>query len=219
MYISICYMMFTWYSNTCSFCFFQQSEVWSMGMCAGSLNWLAVSLAWHFPKVIEEIGFERTTTNHNGGATDALPSEVKLAQGYVVNLGKFFLSACVPPDQFNAIANLLRRLQHVSDCKVLDFMLSNPDVPVDTSKVFGSHRTKAIGNAISTWRALTLSSKLCMIKSMTGPSSLRNWLCLSPSSLLSQTQSWKTRCWGVAWPLPVILIVDTFLEVTQKALE
>jgi len=142
-----------------------------------------------FSKVIEEIGFERTTTNHNGGATDALPSEVKLAQGYVVNLGKFFLSACVPPDQFNAIANLLRRLQHVSDCKVLDFMLSNPDVPVDTSKVFGSHRTKAIGNAISTWRALTLSSKLCMIKSMTGPSSLRNWLCLSPSSLLSQTQS------------------------------
>lgn len=133
-----------------------------------------------FSKVIEEIGFERTTTNHNGGATDALPSEVKLAQGYVVNLGRFFLSACVPPDQFNAI---------VSDCKVLDFMLSNPDVPVDTSKVFGSHRTKAIGNAISTWRALTLSSKLCMIKSMTGPSSLRNWLCLSPSSLQSQTQS------------------------------
>ena len=177
-------------------------------------------------KVVEELGFGRNVTNHNSGATDALPSEVKLAQAYVENLGKCFLNTSLSPDQqeapagmaFNAIANLLRRLQHVSDCKVLDFMLCHPDVSLDTSKVFGSHRARAIGNAISTWREIDSEIKALRDQE-------HDWAFFASKLSLFESLSIAVKDPVMKDKMfeelhgPCRLFVDTFLEVTQKAFQ
>lgn len=100
-------------------------------------------------------------------ALESFPPEVKMVRGYLQTVGKWFVDQCVPAKQegtsagqaFTAISRLMWRLQHVSDCRVLDFLIQNPDVKIDADKVLSSKQTKVLGHAVQTWNSVDAECK------------------------------------------------------------